>query len=195
MWRLDHGELPTENLDVYVFWLMMGTSDLARGGCSEEAVVLGMLRVAEEIHVKFPQAVVVIQGILPRTSRPDGLMEPRSMHKQLLGKHHTEKYYADMAKNAFLLWPSIKSINEMLAKYCEGHEYFVYFDAAALFLRDVRDPKIGSTKQIVKALMPDFVHPSPKGWQILGEAIRKEYNRIVLDEDQENEIEEKSDDE
>ena len=193
LWRLEHGEMP-ENLNANVFWLMLGTSDLARGGCSEEAVVLGMLRVAEEIHDKFPQAVIVIQGILPRTSREDGLLEPRSMHKQLLGKHHTEKYYAEMAKNAFLLWPSIQAINDMLAKFCKGHEYFVYFDAAALFLSEVRDPKIGKTYKIVKKLMPDFVHPSPDGWKILGKAIYKEYNRIVLDEDQENEIETQGDD-
>ena len=192
LWRLNHGEMP-ENLETNVFWLMLGASDLARGGCSEDAVVLGILRVAEEIVDRNPGAVVVIQGILPRTSREDGLLEPRSFHKHLLGKHHTEKYYSDMARNAFLLWPSIQTINKMLEEFCEGNEYFVYFDAAALFLTDVRDPKLGKTHKITKKLMPDYIHPSPEGWKILGNAIYKEYNRIVLDEDQENEIETKGD--
>ena len=194
LWRMEHGELP-ENLDVNIFWLILGTSDLSRGGCSEEAVVLGILRVAEEIHTKFPQAVVVIQGILPRTSRDDGTLEPRSVHKKLLGKHHNEKYYANMAQHAFLLWPSIQAINTELAKFCEDHDYFVYFDAAALFLEDHRDPTIGQTHKIIKKLMPDSVHPSLAGWEVLGNAIEQEYNRIVLDEDEENEIVEMEDDE
>lgn len=193
LWRLQHGELP-EYMNVNVFWLMLGTSDLSRGGCSEEAVVLGILRVAEEIHSKYPYAVVVIQGILPRTSRKDGTLEPRKVHQKLLGKHHTEKYYADMAQHAFLLWPSIQAINLELAKFCEGHDYFVYFDAAALFLEKYRDPSIGNTHKIPKGLMPDFIHPSSKGWDVLGNAIEKEYNRIVLDEDNENEIIEEGDD-
>ena len=183
-----------EYLDANVFWLMLGTSDLARGGCSEEAVVLGILRVAEEIHGKFPQSIVVIQGILPRTSRTDGLLEPRSYHKKLIGKHHTEKYYADMAQHAFLLWPSIETINKQLENFCEGHDYFVYFDAAALFLEDARDAKIGKTQKIITKLMPDYVHPSPAGWEHLGKAIHTEYNRIVLDEVEENDIETKDDD-
>jgi len=193
LWRIEHGELP-ENLDANIFWLMLGSSDLSRGGCSEEAVVLAILRVAEEIHTKFPQAVVVIQGILPRTSREDGTLEPRSVHQKLLGKHHNEKYYANMAQHAFLLWPSIQAVNTELAKFCEEHEYFVYFDAAALFLEDYKDPSIGKTHKIIKKYMPDYVHPSPAGWEMLGTAIEQEYNRIVLDEDEENEIVEKEDD-
>lgn len=176
-------------MSVNVFWLALGTSDLARGGCSEDAVVLGILRVAEEIHKEYPMAVVVIQGILPRTSRKDGLLEPRSYHKHLLGKHHTEKYYANMARNAFLLWPSIQVINKQLEEFCEDHEYFVYFDAAAMFLKEVKDPKVGKTYKIMQDLMSDYVHPSPKGWKLLGKAIRDEYDRIVLDENDENDIE------
>lgn len=193
LWRLQHGEMP-EKLDANVFWLMMGTSDLSRGGCSEDATVLGILRLADEIHKAYPQSVVVLQGILPRTSRKDGLLEPRSFHQKLLGKHHTEKYYADMAQHAYLLWPSIQHINKQLELFCEGHEYFVYFDAGAYFLQDARDEKMGKTKQIINKYMPDYVHLSLQGWQKLGESISEEYMRIVWDEDQENEIETNDDD-
>ena len=42
--------------------------------------------------------------------------------------------------------------------------------------------------------MPDCVHPSPAGWQVLGKAIEYEYERIVLDEDQRNQFVTKDDD-
>lgn len=188
LWRLQHGELP-ETLEANVFWLSIGSSDLSRGGCSEDAVVLGILRVAEAIHQRYNYAMIVIQGILPRTSRDDGLLEPRSYHKHLLGKHHSEKYYADMARNAFLLWPSIQAVNKQLEEFCTDHPYFIYFDAGAKFLQPVRDPKVGKTFRIKSKLMPDHQHPSPAGWEVLGESIRAEYRRIVLDEDTGNDVE------
>jgi lysophospholipase L1-like esterase len=190
---MDHGELP-ERMEAWVFWLVLGTSDLSRGGCSEEATVLGILRVAEELEQRYPGSVVVIQGILPRTSRKDGILEPKSMHTKLIGKHHTEKYYADMAQHAYLLWPSIQVINSELEKFCEGRENIVYFDAGRLFLQDVKEKKMGKTQKIITKLMPDYVHPSPEGWMVLGEAILEEYQTIVLDENMENDIERKEED-
>jgi hypothetical protein len=46
---LQNGEL-RKDLDVKVFWILIGANDLARGHCSEEVVVLGILRVSEEIR-------------------------------------------------------------------------------------------------------------------------------------------------
>lgn len=53
----------------------MGTNDLALGLCSEEVVTLGIMRIAEEIHHHYPNSVVVIQGILPRSNHKDGSLE------------------------------------------------------------------------------------------------------------------------
>ena len=133
--------MPVE-LDATVFWLMIGRSDLTRGRCSEEATVAGILNVAKEIHRLFPVAVVVIQGILPTANcvdNPDRLLVPHPYSKKLFGKHHSERYYAQQAQHAFGLWPSIQSINHELEVFCKRNEYFVYFDAAALFLRTIRD--------------------------------------------------------
>ena len=169
---------------------MIGMNDLARGGCSEEATLRGIIRVAETIHFRNPSSVVVIQGILPTTSRYDGLLEPQSVGKPLFGKWHSDKHHADVARNAYLLWPSIQSINRELERFCENHDYAVYFDASAMFLAAVYDPEKKEKRyKMNKRRIPDFVHPSLDGWKVLGNAIYKEYNRIVLDEDKTNEIE------
>lgn len=161
-----------DRLDANVLWLMVGTSDLARLGCSEDAVVLGILRVLDTIHQAYPHSVIVLQGILPRTNRADGLLEP-------------QKYG---------LWPSIQHINWQLELFCEYHEYFVYFDVTSLFLQDVQDETMGKTKQIIKEYMPDFLRLSPAGWKMLGSAILEEYNRIVWnDNDAKVSIEEADD--
>ena len=40
--------------------------------CSEDVVLLGILRVAEEIAHLYPDAQIVIQGLLPRSNHRDG---------------------------------------------------------------------------------------------------------------------------
>lgn len=172
---------------------MIGMSDLARGHCSEEATVRGILKVAQTLQRRFPQSVVVIQGLLPQTWRADGLLEPMPIHTHLFGKRQSEKYKAEMAVRAFGLWPSIQSINKELAKFCRTRENFVYFDPSLLFLQKHYDPKHGITYKIIKKLMPDFFHLSVYGWRVLGEAILEGYMRIVWDEDHENQIERKDD--
>ena len=62
LWRVRHGELP-DKLQAKVFWILIGADDLALGMCSEDVVILGILRVAEEIAIKYPNAKVVIQGL------------------------------------------------------------------------------------------------------------------------------------
>ena len=48
-------------------------------GITEDAAVLGILRVAQEIHAAFAaqSSIVLIQGLLPWTSRHDGHLEDR----------------------------------------------------------------------------------------------------------------------
>ena len=48
-----------------VWWLVLGMNDLTRMQCSEEIVVLGILRVVEEIRLRKPDAKIVINSLLP----------------------------------------------------------------------------------------------------------------------------------
>jgi len=55
LWRLLHGEMP-DDFNPKVWWISMGMNDLARMSCSEEVVILGILRVVEEIRTRKPDA-------------------------------------------------------------------------------------------------------------------------------------------
>lgn len=186
IWRLQHGER-VDNAKVY--WILIGMNDLDKGGCSEEAVTLGILRAAEEISFHNPDSVVVIQGILPRSSNPDGSLTAKGHHHGIFHKHHTAQEEAAQARKDFLLWPSIQDINRELAAFCEKNEHFVYFDADKLFLgRQTNSHYQGETK-IIRDLIPDNVHLSVAGYKVLGQAMFDELQRIILDEDEENDIE------
>ena len=49
LWRLMNGEMPY-GFDPRVWWVGIGLNDLSLKGCSEEVVLLGILRVVEEIQ-------------------------------------------------------------------------------------------------------------------------------------------------
>lgn len=168
----------------------MGTNDLVRGECSEEAVVLGILRTAEEISYRHPEDIVVIQGILPRSSRADGGLSLKSSVHSLFHRTHSEEYVKKLTHDEFLVWPSILRINKELEEFCEKHKHFVYFDAGSLFLGSMgNDHYRQQTQEIIPALMRDFVHPTEKGMEIMGTAIAQELNRIIYEDDEDNDIE------
>ena len=63
--------MPT-NLQSKLWWILIGADDLALAMCSEDMVILGILRVAEEIAFHNPNSKIVIQGLLPRSNHKDG---------------------------------------------------------------------------------------------------------------------------
>lgn len=193
-----NGEMP-ETLTSKVFWLLIGTNDLSRGGCSEEAVLLGILRLADEIHFQHPNAVVVIQGILPRTSSLDGTFKGfHSSHIKdsiihPLHRNQERAHTVDEAKSHFSLWTSIQHINSQLATFCAAHEHLVYFDANDLFLGSMGNEHYKQKeKVIISDLMPDMAHPSFEGYRIMGNAIQKELRQIILQRNEANRIETKA---
>lgn len=152
LWRMDNGELP-EWVDAWVFWLVLGTNDLVRGGCSEEATLLGILRVGTTLEHRYPGSVVVIQAILPRTTREDGMLDGDP------------------------LWESIQAINTELAKFCEQHLNFVYFDVGAFYYERSNDGSLRLNG------LSDGVHLSADGYTVYYSAILKEYGCIVFEDE------------
>jgi lysophospholipase L1-like esterase len=182
------------DLNSNVWWLWIGTNDLARGGCSEEATVLGILRTAEEIAYHNPGSVVVIMAILPRSTRADGSLESKRPHRvENFFSKNTEEQEVERARREFLLWPSIQAVNAQLREFCQKNDHMVYFDASAYFLGSVGNEYFKGRQQVIMAdLMPDHVHPSFHGYKVLGDAIHDEVLRILFDDDEENDIEEKT---
>ena len=187
LWRMHHGEIP-DTLEAKVWWIMIGGNDLHYGGCSEDATVLGMLRVAEEISNNHPDSVVVLQGILPQTSRSDGSLDPHKPRTSFFRGPTSEKERAHEALKEASLWPSIQNINQQLASFCENHEHIVYFDVDPVFVTSK-----GNAKYIRQELMmPDYRTPSFAGMKELGTFIYEELHRIIWDDDEENDIEDGS---
>jgi hypothetical protein len=177
-----------------VWWISIGANDLMKGGCSEEVVILGILRIAEEVAAHDPDSIVVIQGLLPQSTRSDGSVDPRSFGHHVFASPHSVQYKVNQARDHYQFWPSIKNINKELQDFCSKHEHIVFFDASVLFLGNAgNDHYHSESQQILKDLMPDYRNLSFQGHVLLTTKIVNELHRIIEGEDESNDIEVKED--
>jgi lysophospholipase L1-like esterase len=156
LWRVQNGELPV-NLRPSVYWVLIGTNDIGNTWCAPENVVVGILRVVEEILSKKPLAQVVLNALLPRSFNQEG-------------------YVAKIGKFKPSVWEDIKAINKELKMYATYRDRVVFFETN-VFLKDPKAPK--ADLQIDEELMPDFLHPSAKGYQLWGEEIAQKLEEII----------------
>ena len=199
--------MPTEVLNAKVIWLVLGSRDLAVRLCSEELVTLGILRVAEEIQHYNPQAIVVIQSILPRTHHKDGSLESaadRPLKHQNLVYQETDTYHQNRLATEFgevdeglealeedeerqmhdaepkydyYLWPSIQNINTEVQRWTEIHDGFEFFDATPLFLGSF--PNDRNHKFIQRELLREYAQLSHIGHGVLLDAIHTRAKQLL----------------
>mmetsp|Transcript_41073 Transcript_41073/g.98355 ORF Transcript_41073/g.98355 Transcript_41073/m.98355 type:complete len:537 (+) Transcript_41073:106-1716(+) len=100
LWRILNGEMP-DDFNPKLWWLELGLNDLGRQQCSEEVVVMGILRVVEEILNKKPDAKIVINSLFPmadlRTALNPNLQDVSGTYKEprIHSRHHGSKHRGD----------------------------------------------------------------------------------------------------
>lgn len=67
---MQHGEMPLD-FKPRVWWLVLGENDLTKTQCSEEVVVLGIIRIVEELLESKPNAQIVINLLFPMVDMRD----------------------------------------------------------------------------------------------------------------------------
>ena len=172
LWRIQNGgELP-DTLQSPIFWLLIGTNDLGNTWCSPDAVVLGILRNVLELRKRYPGSIIVLNALLPRSFAKNG--DPYK------GKKVSSKKYLPE------LYSAILDINKTLKAYAEQHENVEYFDVNYLFFQNAVENDIGiehnekKKKAVInQELMYDFLHPSPKGYDLIGDAIAEKIDTLL----------------
>lgn len=181
LWRLMNGEMPY-GLNPKVWWVGIGVNDLSLTGCSEEVVLLGILRVVEEIQNVHPDDIVVINSLLPVRRNEEGLLEHTGKHHEHEALKKKEENLQDNEMSAKRmhgdLWPSIVSINEELSKFASKHPKIKFFNADTVFV-DERD----DGKYLKLDLMADAVHPNLSGHKKWNSAIKKRLHEILKDKE------------
>jgi lysophospholipase L1-like esterase len=128
-------------------------------------------------------------------------MLPFSTHDGVLTESSTSRFFGSKAKSVekakkrYHFWPSIEAVNKELEDFCTNHTQMIYFDASHLFIGSMGNQyHKQQSLHLMQELMTDFVHPSVKGYQLLADLMQNEVKRIILDDDEDNDVEEKQSD-
>jgi lysophospholipase L1-like esterase len=106
LYRLQNGEMP-DSLNPAAWWILIGTNDYP-DSCSRESILVGQLAVLYETRKRKPDALVILQGLLPRGH--DNLLESS-------------------------LWQDFQWINDRLACLAELPQ-LDFFNGTSIFLAD-----------------------------------------------------------
>jgi lysophospholipase L1-like esterase len=120
------------------------------GRDSAQQIAEGITAIVKEVRRQKPDVKVLVLGVFPRA-----------------GKRIDKE--AKEAK-ADELHPKIKQINEIIAKLDDGKHVF-YKDIGGKFLDE--------NGNLPKAIMPDYLHLSKKGYAIWAEAIKDDVKKLL----------------
>jgi lysophospholipase L1-like esterase len=119
-------------------------------GHSAEQIAGGVKAIVEELHKQKPDMKVLLLGVFPRSGAKIDKTATRATAEQLQ--------------------PKIKKINDLIAKLDDG-KMVVYKDIGEKFL----DKEGGLPKDI----MYDYLHLTPKGYQIWADAIKGDVEKLL----------------
>jgi lysophospholipase L1-like esterase len=164
LWRLQNGELP-DKLNPKIIWLLIGTNDFGNTWCSPELVLIGILRVVEELRLRKPEAIIVVNGLLPRSYHRKGyVMRGRT---SLFGRK----------PKLPSLWRDIVAVNDEIRQYSVLRDKVEYFETDLFFVnKDVPREELRINSQ----LMPDRLHPSVEGYDLWGEQIVAALDKLIV---------------
>ena len=129
LWRLSQGQV--DGLHPKLIALMIGTNN---GRNTVEETADGVKAVVKEYQKRCPEAVILLQGIFPRSEK------------------QTDPQRA-----------KIKAVNQILSTVADGKK--------VIFI-DFGDKFLSPDGTLTKEIMPDFLHPSAKGYEIWANAIQ-----------------------
>jgi len=159
-----------KDLNPKVWWINVGIFDLARHECSAQVVLLGILRIVEEIRNKKPDAFIVIGGILPAsTFNVDAKTKKKKF--QRLKNRDGRVFKSWSSKN---VWPYIAIINHALKQYAKQHTWVTFFDTADIFTLKSRKGLYINDK-----LMMDQLHPSTRGRKVLARKMGEQISMLI----------------
>ncbi len=133
LYRLRNGEL-ADALQAKVFWILIGTNDHGGDHCSGDTIVAGNIQIVQEILAQRPNAIVVLNSILPRANPGSDL------------------YSNDNSRQ----WQTLTRVNQWLECYANENERVEFFNATDIFLQP-------STTLTIPEYYSDPVHPSAAG--------------------------------
>jgi lysophospholipase L1-like esterase len=183
LWRITDGH-ELDRLNPKVAVLMIGTNNI--GSHTAGQIAGGIKAIVEELRRQKPGIKVLVLGVFPRGSPADA---ERSLEQITEGvkpiNEELKKEKPDVKRmNAAVrdleqkrgsipaarLNKKAAEINAIIAKLDDGK---------AVFFKDIGKEFLDPTGGLSGDIMPDYLHLSPRGYDIWGKAIKADLEKLI----------------
>lgn len=183
LWRITDGH-ELDNLKPKAAVIMIGTNNT--GGHTAEQIAGGIKAIVEELKKQKPGIKILVLGVFPRGGSGDA---DRSLEQIAEGikpiNEELKKEKPDLARlNALLrsleqqkgtipaakLNKKIGDINAIISKLDDGK---------TVFYKDIGKEFLDQNGGLPGEIMPDYLHLSPKGYDLWGKAIKGDVEKLV----------------
>jgi lysophospholipase L1-like esterase len=183
LWRITDGH-EIDNLKPKAAVIMIGTNNT--GGHTAEQIAGGIKAIVEELKKQKPDIKILVLGVFPRGNGGDA---ERSLEQITEGikpiNEELKKEKPDLERlNALVrsleqqprtipaakLNKKIGEINAIISKLDDGK---------TVFYKDIGKDFLDQSGGLSSAIMPDFLHLTPKGYDIWGKAIKGDIEKLL----------------
>jgi lysophospholipase L1-like esterase len=183
LWRITDGH-ELDQLKPRAAVLMIGTNNT--GGHTAEQIAGGIKAIVEELRRQKPDIKVLVLGVFPRGNAGDAErtleqiaegVKPinEELKKEKPDVKRLNAAVQDLTQQrgtipAAKLNKKIAEINAIIAKLDDGK---------AVFFKDIGKEFLDQSGGLSGEIMPDYLHLSPKGYDIWGKAIKADVEKLI----------------
>jgi beta-glucosidase len=170
LWRLDNGNVAGIHPKLAV--IMIGTNNSNNNDNTAEEIADGIKAIVNEVREKLPETKILLLAIFPRGARTDEQIEKivtQNGRKEIDASELPAKIAA--VKEATLKQRRKNAQASQLAS--------ALADDKMVFYMDIGDRFLDADGTLSKDIMPDYLHPNGKGYEILAAAIEPKVSELL----------------
>jgi lysophospholipase L1-like esterase len=157
LWRLDNGNI--DGIHPKLAVIMIGTNNV--GSNTPQEVAEGIKAIVGKVREKLPETKILLLGIFPRGQLPE-------MTSDMTDEEHAK---AESKRKATELQRKQNAEASKLASDVADNQTMFYMDIGDKFLE--------ADGTLSKDIMPDYLHPNAKGYEIWAEAIEPKVTELL----------------
>ncbi len=170
LWRLDNGNI--DGIHPKLTVIMIGTNNSNGNDNTAEEIADGIKAIVKEVHEKLPETKILLLGIFPRGATTD-----EQLTKIITRNGQRE---IDPSELPGRITAAREATMKQRQKNAEASRLASEVaDNKMVFYMDIGDKFLDANGVLSSDIMPDYLHPNAKGYEIWAEAIEPKVAELM----------------
>lgn len=171
LWRLDNGNI--DGIKPKLAVVMIGTNNSNGNDYTADQIAEGVTAIVNKLRDKLPETKILLLAVFPRGAMTDAQIEKKVKQNAKKSKKEvelTKEAIADARESTMKQRQKLAAVNQTISKLADNKSVY-YLDIGSKFLQ--------SDDSLPDEVMPDYLHLSPKGYEIWAEAIEPKVSELL----------------